>query len=102
MLLTGPHTGRTARIGNEGIATSLYNHYKNSDIAEDLVKVLLENMQSIPDFLESVKPPGELVFDDNSEDEAEAAPEATPEATSEAASEAEESTSQSSEPDADW
>lgn len=94
MLLTGPHTGRTARIGNEGIATSLYNHDKNSDIAEDLVKVLLENMQPIPDFLESVKPPGELVFDDNSEDEAEAAPEA--------ASEAGEGSSQSGEPDADW
>lgn len=61
--------GRTARIGNEGIATSLYNHEKNTDIASDLVKVLLENKQAVPDFLEELKPEGELVFDDDNSEE---------------------------------
>lgn len=75
--------GRTARIGNEGIATSLYNHEKNSDIAQDLVKVLMENKQSIPDFLEEMKPEGELVFDDdNSEEDEEVATGAEPAAAS--------------------
>ncbi|EED13725.1 DEAD/DEAH box RNA helicase, putative [Talaromyces stipitatus ATCC 10500] len=60
--------GRTARIGNEGIATSLYNHGRNTDIARDLVKLLLENKQVVPDFLEELKPEGELVFDDDNSD----------------------------------
>ncbi|KAJ5162220.1 DEAD/DEAH box RNA helicase, partial [Penicillium capsulatum] len=36
--------GRTARIGNEGIATSFYTH-RDVDIASDLVNVLLECKQ---------------------------------------------------------
>jgi ATP-dependent RNA helicase DDX3X len=47
--------GRTARIGNEGKATSFYND-RNEDIGEDLVKILLESKQDIPDFLEQFKP----------------------------------------------
>ncbi|KAL8873133.1 MAG: hypothetical protein Q9174_001349 [Haloplaca sp. 1 TL-2023] len=67
--------GRTARIGNLGLATSFYND-KNDSIAEDLVKLLLESKQEIPDFLEDVKPEdGKLEFDDDSgaEEEEEAA-----------------------------
>ena len=62
--------GRTARIGNEGMATSFYND-KNEDIAEALTKLLVETRQEIPDFLESYKPEneGELKFDDDTDDE---------------------------------
>ncbi|KAJ5124158.1 DEAD/DEAH box RNA helicase [Penicillium bovifimosum] len=60
--------GRTARIGNEGIATSFYNE-KNEEIAQDLVKNLIECKQIVPDFLEEFRPEGELVFDDDSDDE---------------------------------
>ncbi|KAH8690538.1 putative DEAD/DEAH box RNA helicase [Talaromyces proteolyticus] len=49
--------GRTARIGNEGFATSLYNE-RNSDIAPALVKLLIEAGQEVPDFLEEYKPEG--------------------------------------------
>lgn len=47
--------GRTARIGNEGKATSFYND-RDEDIGEDLVKILLESKQEVPDFLEQFKP----------------------------------------------
>ena len=40
-----------------GLATSFYNE-KNSDIAEMLVKTLLETGQTIPDFLEEFLPEG--------------------------------------------
>ena len=64
--------GRTARIGNTGTAYSFYDS-KNEDLAEPLVKILLESKQKVPDFLDQYKPPeeGELNFDDNSDDEAE-------------------------------
>ena len=60
-------SGRTARIGNEGLASSFYNN-KDEPIAEALVKILLESGQEIPDFLADHKPAeGELlVFDDDS------------------------------------
>ncbi|GIK01169.1 hypothetical protein Aspvir_005201 [Aspergillus viridinutans] len=62
--------GRTARIGNEGLATSFYND-RNSDIAPDLVKILIESGQKVPDFLESYKPADAVVkFDDDTDDEA--------------------------------
>lgn len=66
--------GRTARIGNVGLATSFYND-KDEGIAEDLVKLLLETDQPVPDFLEEYKPAGELEFQDDSgeEDETDAA-----------------------------
>ncbi|OJD19505.1 hypothetical protein AJ78_00574 [Emergomyces pasteurianus Ep9510] len=62
--------GRTARIGNEGLATSFYNHDRNSDISADLVKILMECKQPVPDFLESEKPDGDDVyFNDDTDDE---------------------------------
>lgn len=61
--------GRTARIGNIGMATSFYND-KNEDIAEALTKLLIETHQVVPDFLESYKPENEeLKFDDDTDDE---------------------------------
>ena len=62
--------GRTARIGNIGIATSFYND-RNEDIAEGLTKLLIETRQIVPDFLESYKPENEeeLKFNDDTDDE---------------------------------
>ena len=64
--------GRTARIGNKGIATSFYNE-RNEDIAEKLAKTLVEMDQDVPDFLEQYKPNEgeELDFDDNTDEEGE-------------------------------
>ncbi|CUS09042.1 unnamed protein product [Tuber aestivum] len=59
--------GRTARIGNRGLATSFFNS-SNEDIATDLVKVLLESSQEIPDFLEPYRPIGEVTFDESDSD----------------------------------
>jgi ATP-dependent RNA helicase DDX3X len=47
--------GRTGRIGNQGQATSFYNE-RDEGLAPDLVKLLVENGQPIPDFLEQYKP----------------------------------------------
>ncbi|KAI9674046.1 MAG: hypothetical protein M1829_003889 [Trizodia sp. TS-e1964] len=67
--------GRTARIGNTGIATSFYNAKRNEDIAPYLVKLLMETKQTVPDFLEEFRPveteTGDLDFDDNSDEEEE-------------------------------
>ena len=56
--------GRTARIGNIGLATSFYNN-KNGDIAEALAKLLMKTYQNMLDFLRSYKPEDEeeLRFD---------------------------------------
>ncbi|EME87037.1 uncharacterized protein MYCFIDRAFT_116498, partial [Pseudocercospora fijiensis CIRAD86] len=64
--------GRTARIGNQGLATSFYND-RNEDIAQDLVNVLVECEQTVPDFLEHLKPEegSKLQFNDDTDDEAE-------------------------------
>ena len=69
--------GRTARIGNVGLATSFYNE-RNEDIADDLVRLLLETKQEIPDFLESYKPEDteNLQFNDDTDDEDETTGEA--------------------------
>ena len=66
--------GRTARIGNVGLATSFYND-KNEDIAEALVRILLETDQEIPDFLQTYKPEDteNLQFDDDTDNEGEEA-----------------------------
>lgn len=65
------HKGRTARIGNLGIATSFYNE-KDEELAPDLVKILLECQQEVPDFLEAFAPPDNVpVFEDEAEPEAE-------------------------------
>lgn len=61
--------GRTARIGNQGLATSFYND-KNEELAQDLVNILTECECEVPDFLEHLKPEdGNIQFDDNSDDE---------------------------------
>jgi ATP-dependent RNA helicase DDX3X len=62
--------GRTARIGNEGKATSFYND-RNEDIAEDLVKILLESKQDVPDFLEDKIPEDRdnIQWNDGTDDE---------------------------------
>jgi ATP-dependent RNA helicase DDX3X len=68
--------GRTGRIGNLGIATSFYNE-RDEDLAEELVKTLLETGQEVPDFLLEHVPEGgadaKLVFaaDSDFEDEGE-------------------------------
>ncbi|KAL8667200.1 MAG: hypothetical protein Q9202_000772 [Teloschistes flavicans] len=64
--------GRTARIGNLGLATTFYSD-KNASMADDLVKLLLETNQEIPDFLEEFKPSGALQFHDDSGEEEEPA-----------------------------
>ncbi|RMZ91394.1 hypothetical protein DV736_g1364, partial [Chaetothyriales sp. CBS 134916] len=65
--------GRTARIGNEGLATSFYND-RDEPMADFLVKILIECDQPVPEFLERFKPTeDQLNFDDDSgaeEDEA--------------------------------
>jgi ATP-dependent RNA helicase DDX3X len=43
--------GRTARVGNAGLATSFFNS-KNMILAKDVTKLLLECKQEIPSFLE--------------------------------------------------
>ena len=64
--------GRTARIGNLGMATAFYNE-RNEDIADALTKLLLETEQEIPDFLDGYKPAEgeELAFNDDSDNEEE-------------------------------
>ena len=64
--------GRTARIGNVGMATSFYND-RNEDIGEALVKLLLETQQEVPEFLDNYKPDNveELEFNDDTDDEGE-------------------------------
>jgi ATP-dependent RNA helicase DDX3X len=61
--------GRTARIGNEGKATSFFND-RNDDIGEDLCKILIESKQEVPDFLEQFKPAdGDIEWHDGTDDE---------------------------------
>ncbi|KAI9800735.1 MAG: hypothetical protein M1833_003151 [Piccolia ochrophora] len=67
--------GRTGRIGHKGLATSFYNE-ENQDLAVPLVRLLLENKQEVPDFLQSEIPEGaqddpawKLNFDDDTDDE---------------------------------
>ena len=64
--------GRTARIGNIGVATSFYND-RNEDIAESLVKLLVESGQVVPDFLEQHKPADSthIDFEDDTDNEGE-------------------------------
>ncbi|KAF2724658.1 DEAD/DEAH box RNA helicase [Polychaeton citri CBS 116435] len=62
--------GRTARIGNQGLATSFYTD-RNEDIAQDLVNCLLECDCEVPEFLCHLKPQeGETInFHDDSDEE---------------------------------
>jgi ATP-dependent RNA helicase DDX3X len=47
--------GRTARIGNQGVATSIYTD-SDEGLAPKLTKLLIEAGQDVPDFLEQFKP----------------------------------------------
>ncbi|KAI4912043.1 hypothetical protein J4E90_006863 [Alternaria incomplexa] len=62
--------GRTARIGNEGKATSFFND-RNEDIGEDLCKILCESKQEIPEFLQEHMPedPNTIEWHDGTDDE---------------------------------
>ncbi|KAJ9641646.1 hypothetical protein H2204_002708 [Knufia peltigerae] len=61
--------GRTARIGNEGLATSFYNE-KDEPMGEFLAKILMETNQEVPDFLHHFKPEdGVLNFDEEEEED---------------------------------
>lgn len=62
--------GRTGRLGNPGLCSSFYND-NDEPMAPFLAKLLAENSQICPDFLEQYKPTeGEpLDFEDDSEDE---------------------------------
>lgn len=62
--------GRTARIGNEGLATSFYNDM-DEPMAPYITKVLVESGNEVPDFLEQYKPDDEnnIDFDDDSGEE---------------------------------
>lgn len=64
--------GRTGRIGNKGVATSFFND-RNEDLAPDLVKILLESKQTVPDFLEQFMPedPNAINWHDGTDDESE-------------------------------
>ena len=52
--------GRTARIGNPGLATSFYND-RDSKLAPALVKVLMETNQPVPDFMQEYIPADGIV-----------------------------------------
>ncbi|KAF2231185.1 DEAD/DEAH box RNA helicase [Viridothelium virens] len=71
--------GRTARIGNRGMATSFYND-RNDDIGDELTKILVECHQQIPDFLQSKMPEGELIFEHDDNDDDKESPEGLPSA----------------------
>ncbi|KAF2856763.1 DEAD-domain-containing protein [Plenodomus tracheiphilus IPT5] len=62
--------GRTARIGNEGKASSFFND-RNEDIGEDLVKILIESKQEVPEFLQQHAPedPNAINWHDGTDDE---------------------------------
>ncbi|XP_059619735.1 ATP-dependent RNA helicase bel [Phlebotomus argentipes] len=45
--------GRTGRMGNLGVATSFFND-KNRNICGDLVELLVETKQDVPEFLEEI------------------------------------------------
>lgn len=62
-------TGRTARIGNEGLATSFYNE-KDEGLGPFLTKILIECGQPVPEFLQHHKPEdGVLNFEEEEEPE---------------------------------
>ncbi|KAF2220280.1 P-loop containing nucleoside triphosphate hydrolase protein [Elsinoe ampelina] len=61
--------GRTGRMGHRGKAISFYND-NDEGIAQDLVNILLECDQEVPDFLAGFKPDdGQVAFQDDTDDE---------------------------------
>ena len=64
--------GRTARIGNDGFATSFFDVERDEDVGPLLVKMLIEAGQEIPEFLSEAFAPAEgeaTNFEDESEEE---------------------------------
>ncbi|OQV10301.1 hypothetical protein CLAIMM_14321 [Cladophialophora immunda] len=59
--------GRTAHIGNEGLATSFDNEGDEA-LGPFLTKILLKTNQDLPDFLTGFKPEGDLSFDEEEEE----------------------------------
>ena len=60
--------GRTGRLGHMGLATSFYNE-RNDELAPELVKILMETDQEVPDFLEEFKPmDGTVTFEEGDSD----------------------------------
>ena len=45
--------GRTGRVGNKGKATTFYDPENDASIAGEIVRILTQAEQPIPDFLES-------------------------------------------------
>ncbi|KAK8234313.1 putative DEAD/DEAH box RNA helicase [Phyllosticta capitalensis] len=62
--------GRTARIGHKGMATTFFTE-RDSDLEDDLAKLLTEHGQEVPDFLDHAKPAEgeEIDWDDKSDEE---------------------------------
>jgi ATP-dependent RNA helicase DDX3X len=56
--------GRTARVGNAGLATSFFNSACTA-VAKDLTKVLVECGQELPDFLQPYRTNDMQFVDDN-------------------------------------
>jgi len=62
--------GRTGRIGHKGNAISIYNPDTDESIAQDLVNLLIEADQDVPEFLSHLKPDdGNLQFNDDTDEE---------------------------------
>lgn len=45
--------GRTGRVGNKGRSTSFFDPDQNSDLGSDLVTILKQAKQPVPEFLQS-------------------------------------------------
>lgn len=66
-ICTDSCAGRTARIGNEGLATSFYND-DDEPLGQFLVNILTECKQEIPDFLSQYKSADDTInWNDDSE-----------------------------------
>lgn len=64
--------GRTARIGNQGLATSFFNE-RDEELGQALVNVLIDCECEVPEFLQHHVPEdGKAKFGDDTDDEAEA------------------------------
>ncbi|KAI7891035.1 P-loop containing nucleoside triphosphate hydrolase protein [Mucor mucedo] len=59
--------GRTARVGNAGLATSFFNN-NNSPVGRDLTKLLIECKQQVPEFLARYRT-NDMRFRDDEDDD---------------------------------
>ena len=46
--------GRTGRVGNTGVASSMFNAEKNRNVAPDLLELLTESKQEVPEWLQAI------------------------------------------------